>query len=216
MKLSKIEIAILASTAVFFIVGGLFYPYMPEVMASHWNAHGQADGYMSRFWGVFLFPLMAVGLAFLLVLIPRLDPLKANVEKFKKTYHGFIAVFLVYFLYIYVLSLLLNLGMNLDMIQLLLPAMALFLYFLGVLLGRAKRNWFIGIRTPWTLISDSVWDKTHRLGGILFKIAAALTLLGLVLPDWTFYFFLVPVLLVTVFTIVYSYLVYRQELKAGH
>lgn len=76
--------------AVFYILALSLYSRMPDPMVSHWNAAGEADGYMSRFWGMFLLPFMVTGLALLLFFIPRIDPLKANIARFRSTYDWFI------------------------------------------------------------------------------------------------------------------------------
>lgn len=196
-----------------FVIAAYFYPQMPERMASHWNARGEVDGYMSRFWGLFLMPLLSLGLALLLVMIPRLDPLKANVAQFRKYFDRFVVLILLFMLYIYLLTILWNLGTRFNMVQLMAPAFAVLLYYSGVLIEKAKRNWFIGIRTPWTLSSDAVWDKTHRLGARLFKISGVLALLGAVFPDYAIVFVLVPVLVAALVTVVYSYVEYRREAR---
>lgn len=77
-----------------FIVSIYFYPQMPEKMASHWNVQGEVDGYMSKFWGLFLMPFVLIGIGLLFVAIPRIDPLKANIEKLRKYCDGFIICFL--------------------------------------------------------------------------------------------------------------------------
>jgi len=84
MGMRKSEIAISSIILVSFIISIYFYPHMPEKIASHWNAQGQVDGYISKFWGLFLIPFVLVGLALLFIAIPRIDPLKANIEKFIK------------------------------------------------------------------------------------------------------------------------------------
>jgi uncharacterized membrane protein len=208
MKLSRW--LMIGLVAVFYVLALSLYTRMPDPMVSHWNAAGEADGYMSRFWGMFLLPFMVTGLALLLFFIPRIDPLKANIARFRSTYDWFIAVFLVYMLYIYVITLLWNLGYSFDFTILLVPAMAALFFFIGVLLGRAKRNYFIGIRTPWTLSNDVVWDRTHQLGARLFKLAAVLILLGIFWPNLSIYFIMVPVIVVAVVTIVASYFFYRR------
>jgi len=167
MKIHKAVVAIVALVLVFFILAGMFYPLMPEVMASHWNAQGEADGTISRFWGSFLFPLVSLVITALLLAVPKIDPLKANIQKFKGYYYGFIIAFLVYFLYIYILTLAWNLGWKFDFSQMIIPAIGILMFIVGVLISKAKRNFFIGIRTPWTLSSDEVWNRTHRLGGTL-------------------------------------------------
>ena len=89
--------------------------------------------------------------------------------------------------------------------QLMMPALGILFYYCGVLIENAKRNWFIGIRTPWTLSSDSVWEKTHKIGGKLFKIAGIIALFGIFFPNYTFLFVLIPVVSVAIYTAAYSY-----------
>ncbi len=197
-----------------FAIAGYFYPQMPERMASHWNASGDVDGYMSKFWGLFLMPFISLGLSALLIMIPKIDPLKANIEKFKRYYYGFVSLLLIFLLYIYLLTILWNLGLRFNMVQLLAPALGVLFYFCGVLIGKAKRNWFIGIRTPWTLSNEKVWDKTHLIGGRLFKAAGLVALLGVFFPSYAILFVLIPVILVSLFTIVYSYFAYQKERAA--
>lgn len=208
MKLSRWLMFVLI--AAFFVLALALYGRMPEPMASHWNAVGDVDGYISRFWGVFLLPFTVVGLTLLLSVIPAIDPLRANIERFRETYDWFVVVFLGYMLYIYIMTLLWNLGVRFDFGLLLVPAMAGLFFFIGVLVERARRNYFIGIRTPWTLANEEVWNRTHKLGGTLFKASAVLILLGLFWPDLIIWFIMVPVFLAAIVSIVASYLFYRQ------
>jgi len=94
-----------------------------------------------------------------------------------------------------------------------IPAMAALFYYCGILVENAKRNWFIGIRTPWTLSNEKVWEKTHKLGGKLFKAAAIIILFGIVLKGYALLFILVPVIFVSFYLIVYSYVEYQKEVK---
>lgn len=213
MKVSKSEIAIIGIILIFFVVTGYFYPQMPERMASHWNAQGQADGYTSKFWGLFLTPFISVGLALLLILIPRIDPLKANVEKFKTYYYSFVILMVLFFFYLYLLTILWNLGIRFNMMQLLSPAIGVLFYFCGVLVEKAKRNFFIGIRTPWTLSNENVWNKTHLIGGKLFKASGVIAFLGAFFPDYAIFFILIPAMLVAFFTVIYSYWEYQREMR---
>jgi uncharacterized membrane protein len=86
-------------------------------------------------------------------------------------------------------------------------------YYVGVVCEHSKRNWFIGIRTPWTLSSDRVWEKTHKIGGRLFKAAGVVALIGVFFQRHAVWFILIPVLSVAVYTILYSYLEYQREEK---
>ena len=190
---------------------------MPEKMASHWNIKGEVDGYLSKFWGLFLMPLLSIGILLLYLIIPNIDPLKKNIEKFRKYFDGFIILLLLFLFYLYVLTIFWNLGLKFDIGQAIMPALAILFYYCGILLEKAKRNWFIGIRTPWTLSSDEVWDKTHKLGGKLFKIAGLFVLLGLFFKKYIFWFILVPIFTAVIYIIAYSYFEYQkvQNLKSG-
>jgi uncharacterized membrane protein len=210
MKLNKTFITMAALVVVFFILAGVFYPLMPEMMASHWNAKGDADGMMSRFWGLFLFPLTSLGITAILLAVPKIDPLKANIQKFKGYYYGFIIAFLAYFLYIYILTLVWNLGWKFNFSLTVVPAIGIFMIIVGMLVSKAKRNFFIGIRTPWTLSSDEVWDRTHRLGGRLFKMAGIIIILLSIVPEIAIYVLLGLILSIVIWLVVYSYTLYRK------
>jgi uncharacterized membrane protein len=194
-----------------FAVAIAAYPVMPDPMATHWGLSGEADGYLPRIWGLFLVPLISAALALLLLLIPRIDPLKENIERFRETYEQFIAILLLFLLYVSLLVIAWNTGVRFDIAQVLSPAFGVLFYASGILIGKAKRNWFIGIRTPWTLSSDRVWDKTHAIGGKLFRLAGVLALIGIILPGIAFFLILGPILIVTGYLVVYSYLEYRKD-----
>ncbi|MBC7261959.1 MAG: SdpI family protein, partial [Chloroflexi bacterium] len=207
--MKAMRIAIVAIILLAFAAGISVYPRMPARMASHWNAQGEVDGYMTRFWGVFFLPFMLVGLALLLLLLPRIDPLRKNIAQFQAQYERFVVLALAFFLYVYLFTLAANLGWKVDIIRVLAPGMAILFYGVGVLVEHAKRNYFIGIRTPWTLASEEVWNRTHQAGGKWFKVAALFALGGVVWPQWGIWFIMVPVLLVALYTMVYSYLEYQ-------
>ena len=196
--------------------GLLIWNQLPEQMASHWNENDQVDGYMSRFWGVFLMPLMTLGLFLLFLVIPVIDPLKANIAQFRGIFNLFIVFIIGFMLYIHALTLLWSLGYtSFEMSKAMLPAMGLLFILVGYLMRQSKRNWFIGIRTPWTLSSDSVWDKTHQLGAILFVASGVLAFLGGFFGGMlAFWLFFVPLMASAIFLVVYSYVLYQRETKA--
>ena len=183
---------------------------MPELIASHWNGQGQVDSYMSKFWGLFLMPLISFGLLLLLLFVPKLDPLKANIKKFRKYYDFFILILILFLFYLYLLTVLWNLGIKFDMNLVFPPAFGTLFFYIGILTEKAKRNWFIGIRTPWTLSSDKVWEKTHKIGGKMFKTAGLLAIFGIFFNDYALYFSIIPVIFVAVYTVFYSYFEYKK------
>ncbi|MFH0956362.1 MAG: SdpI family protein, partial [Candidatus Aenigmatarchaeota archaeon] len=201
--------------ALSFALSVYFYPVLPESMASHWGIRGNVDGYMQKPLAAFLMPAMLAAMALLFFAIPRIDPLKANIDKFRGHYYGFIVVFCAFILLLHLQVLLWNVGIRINPASTMPLAMGVLFYYMGVMVENAKRNWFIGIRTPWTLSSDSVWDKTHRLGGRLFKVAGIIALFGVLFPAFAFYFVIVPVLSVVFYTIIYSYLEFKKEERIG-
>lgn len=211
MRKSEVIIAIILLVS--FVIGIFLYPEMPEKMASHWNAKGEVNGYMPKFWGLFLMPIISVAILSLLILIPKMDPLKKNIDKFRKYFDIFIVVIALFLFYLYILTLLWNLGKRFNMTLFLLPAFAVLFYCIGILTENAKQNWFIGIRTPWTLSNEKVWDKTHKLGGKLFKIVALITLVGAIVGKYTILFILIPIILVVIYLFVYSYFEYKKEIR---
>jgi uncharacterized membrane protein len=203
-------LAVLAIVIVSFAVAAYAYPQVPETIPSHWNAAGEVDGYMGRFWGLFLMPIILVPILLLFIAIPRIDPLRKNVDKFRNYFDGFIIIFAVFMLYIQLLVTAWAMGITFNMMVAMVPALALLFFYAGMMMEKSKRNWFIGIRTPWTLSDDRVWEKTHKLGGRMFKVAALISLIGLAAGDYAIWFLLVPILVAAFYPMVYSYFEYRK------
>ncbi len=190
-----------------------FYPQLPDPMPSHWNARGEVDGYMEKGVALFLIPAMTVFLFGLFLLIPKIDPLKKNIEKFRKYYDWFIFLIIAFLVYIYLMTIAWGLGYRFSMSAAVLPPVAAILYFAGVLCENSKRNWFIGVRTPWTMSSDSVWEKTNRLAGKIFKVLAAVFVVMLLLPEDLFVPLIILVVLSALYPVAYSYFEYQKEIK---
>lgn len=212
-RLTTVIVLILIIGAI--IAGALLWNQLPDQMASHWNTNDQVNGYMSKFWGVFLMPLVTLGMLLLFLLIPNIDPLKANIAKFRGVFNLFITFIIAFMIYIHALTLLWNLGYTrLGIGKAMLPAMGLLFILIGYMLRKAKRNWFIGIRTPWTLSSDHVWDETHRIGSILFMASGVLAFIGSFFGGGVaFWMLMAPLIGSTIFLLVYSYVLYQQETK---
>jgi uncharacterized membrane protein len=211
--MEKSKLAVLAIIFISFAIGFWAYPQMPDMVASHWGSGGEVNDYMPKFWGVFLMPIVSLAMFFLFIFIPKIDPLKANVEKFKNYYNAFIVSIIFFLFYIYLLTIAWNLEYRFNMTYLMLPALSALFYASGVLIENTKRNWFIGIKTPWTVSNDVVWDKTHKLGGKFFKAAALLSLAGLLFGEMAIWFTILPVTFFSAYLIFYSYFEYQKETK---
>ncbi|MGE5072182.1 MAG: SdpI family protein [Anaerolineae bacterium] len=193
------------------------YNQLPVRVASHWGANDEVNGTMSRFWGAFFTPVLALAVLGLLLFVPNLDPMKANIAAFRPIFNAFIVAILVFLLYLHTLTILWNLGyQNFRMSTALLPGLGLIFIFAGLMMRQAKRNFFIGIRTPWTLSSDRVWAQTHRVGSALFIACGILALFCIFVPGPVAYIVLLgPLFAATIFLVVYSYWLYQQETR-GH
>jgi uncharacterized membrane protein len=209
---TKSEMFCLGIVILSFAIAVYLYPMMPDRVASHWNAQGQVDGYTDKFWGLFIMPLVSIALLLLFVAIPRIDPLKENIQKFRKTFDIFVILVLLFLLYLFSLTIIWNFGTKFNMIWALVPAFVGLFYYVGILVENAKRNWFIGIRTPWTIMNENVWNRTHKLGGKLFKISALIAVLGMLFEDYALWFVLVPIIAVSAYLFVYSYFEFQKEM----
>jgi uncharacterized membrane protein len=216
MNIKTTSIIVLTLIAIALVAGLALWNQLPDQMASHWNSNDQVDGYISRFWGVFLMPLITLGMFVLFLVVPGIDPLKANIAQFREAFNVFIALMVAFMLYVHGLTLVWSLGyQDFKMSAAMLPFMGILFIAIGYLLRQAKRNFFIGIRTPWTLSSDSVWDKTHQLGSILFMVSGAFAILGGFFGGMTaFWLMFVPLIGSSLFLVIYSYVLYRGEMKS--
>lgn len=194
------------------IASVVVYPGLPERVPTHWNLSGEIDGWSSRFWGVWMIPLMMAVIWLIMRLVPHIDPRRANYEKFSGMYEALIIVTLAFMLGLHVLLLTAATGRVVAMGRIVMAGIGAFFVVIGVLLPRVHSNWFVGIRTPWTLSSDLSWERTHRLGGALFILVGALTLLSaVVVPRSSVFVLIVGGILVVPFLFVYSYWVWKED-----
>jgi len=223
----KSEWFLIIMVVVFFATGAWFYPQLPAQVASHWNAAGQVNGSMSRALGAFLLPIIFIILATLLFAIPRIDPRRENIAKFRRYYDWFVAAFAVFFYYIYLLTLLWNLGGGsgasggvgsgvapFNLSAAIIPPLAGLIYIIGMILPHTEPNWFIGIRTPWTISNDAVWHKTHQAGGWAFRASGVIALAGIFFaPAVAIWFLVAPLIVSAVGLVIYSYVLYERGRK---
>ena len=209
--MNNIKKAILLAIGLIIAVGAYLYPSMPETMASHWGSNGQVNGYMPKFWALFLLPMITLAISGLFTVLPIIDPLKSNYKKFAQYYDRFLAVFVGFMIYIHALTILFNKGIEFNMNAALIPALAALFYIIGTVLENTKQNWFIGIRTPWTLSSEKVWEKTNKLGAKIFKIIALLSLVLVFMGDFGFMILIGSIIIPSFYLILYSYLEYKKE-----
>lgn len=196
-----------------FITGAYFYAQMPDKMASHWGMSGEVDGYMDKPVALFFMPVLSLFMLGLFSVLPSLDPMKKNYKAFEKEYDGMVLVMVAFLYYLYLLTIAYNMGMNIDLMKYLAPAFGAMFIYLGVVLKKAKQNWFVGIKTPWTLSSEKVWDKTHSICAKLFMAAGVVAMLGAIF-DGLFIASVALLVAIAVFSFAYSYIEFEREKKA--
>ena len=188
------------------------YSRLPERTPVHWDLHGEVTRYGSRAEGAFFAPSFMLLIWLLLRFLPRIDPRRANYEKFADTYDLLINSVVALFLVMHVALIGTALGWPVSMTRLGPALIGLQFVILGNALPRARPNWWFGIRTPWTLSNDRVWTRTHRVGGYLLAAAGVVLLLAAVHPaQWIFALGLVAVIAAGFGSLVYSYFAWKQE-----
>lgn len=190
----------------------LIYPHLPERVPSHWNIRGEVDAYSSRFFGAFFAPLMSIGLYLLLLVVPLLDPKRESYARFATAYRILRWGLVLFMSAIYAATILYTIGHRIDVGAVVKALTGALFAVIGIAMKEFKHNYFVGIRTPWTLASEEVWEQTHRLGakvwiaGGLFCLATAPAPGGL---GMALYFAAIAAMVVI--PIAYSYLLFRRQ-----
>src|SRR5580704_1521581 len=208
----RTELVQLSPIAAMFLTGALCWSHASDRIPVHWNWRGEVDRYGGKFEGLLLLPLISLGLYFLLLVLPLFDPGKANYPTFAGAYNLIRLTITLFLSAIYAVGVLVSLGYHIDMNTVIGLAMGVLFIVLGNVMGKIRPNWFVGVRTPWTLSSKLSWTKTHRLAGWLFIVMGLLAIAWAVLQTaWMFIVMMGAFGVSGVSLFVYSYLVYRKD-----
>ncbi len=200
-------IAVVATLAV--------YPRLPELVPTHWNVNGEVDDWSSRLWGAWTIPLVMAAMLLAFRAFPLIDPRRENYPKFAGAYEGILIIVLLFMLALHVSLLATMLGRPVAVMRLLPVGIGLLLIGIGALLPKARSNWFLGIRTPWTLSNDRVWERTHKFGGaVMMATGVLIAASALLVPLWTHRVMAAAIAAMAIILIAYSYFAWRQEV--GH
>lgn len=198
--------------ALMVLISIIAYPEMPAQMATHWNGSGDVNGTMPRLLGLSILPIIALFTLGLFLVLPRIDP-RDNFDAFRFAYDALALTTVALFGYVHVLVVLVNAGYTINIIQAISPAIGAIYVVAGFVTVRADQNWFVGVRTPWTLESETVWDKTNTIVGRLFEIGGIVTALGFFFPTYAIALILIPALVVALVSFGYSWWAYQ---RIGH
>lgn len=212
MKTKTADILSLLALAAAVLVAIVMYPSLPDQIPTHWNVAGEVDDYTAKPWGVVILPL-AAGCSWLLFkIIPLISPKGFRTDEFQGVVNVFQVAMVVLLSLIAVLVLLAAADI-VDLVAGFVPiGVGLLFIIIGNYLGKVRKNFFIGIRTPWTLASDEVWARTHWLGARVFMVCGALLIaVGFLEEVPTVTMVVVGVILIVALVpVVYSYLLYRR------
>jgi uncharacterized membrane protein len=205
------ELVQLLPIAAMFLVAALCWSHASDRIPVHWNLRGEVDRYGGKFEGLLL-PLVSLALYLLLLVLPLFDPGKANYRSFAGAYNLIRLTITLFLSAIYAVGVLVSLGYHVDMTTVVGLAMGVLFIVLGNVMGKIRPNWFVGVRTPWTLSSKLSWTKTHRLAGWLFIAMGLLAVAWAILQSaWMFGVMITVDIACGISLVVYSYLVYRKD-----
>lgn len=194
-----------------FVIGVIFYQKLPDIMPTHWNFAGEADGFGSKETFVWLFPGIAVGMLILFWVLPKLNPRKEKYNKFALAWEVMQAVIIGYFAYMYFVSIYAAMVPDVNISVFVLVGIGVMFLIMGNYMGKVRQNYFVGIKTPWTIDNEDVWNKTHRFGGWCFVIAALIFIFQ-GLTGWvSIWLFGLAVIIAALVPIVYSYVIYPKK-----
>jgi uncharacterized membrane protein len=191
---------------------------LPARVPTHWNAAGEVDASVPR-EDALPYLLLPPGVMALLVLLiwvlPRISPKQFEVDRFRNVFNYVMALVVILFAYIHLVILWGSLDQGMSLIQWLLSGMFLFFALIGNVMGQIRRNFWMGVRTPWTLASETVWNETHRLAAwlwVAFGLIGFVAILANVNPVWCIGGLLIFMVGVPV---VYSLVLYKRLEKQG-
>jgi len=193
-----------------FILIVIYWSELPDNIPMHWNVDGEIDRYSDSKWGIIVLPVVSLVTFLMFFLVPKIDP-KGNFSQFINTYWMIINILMLFFLLLFMLILYVSLGYQFNQSMFIHNALYVLFMLLGNYFGKIRANYFIGIRTPWTLENEEVWRKTHRMAGVLWVVSSLLMLtINFVYPDYSFRLLIPYLLLIVLIPTIYSYMVFRK------
>jgi uncharacterized membrane protein len=189
------------------------WPHLPaDHIATHFGPDGQANGWSPRQTVVLMMPLMGLGVSLLLAVLPKISPKRADLTRSAEAYGVIWTLIMAILALVHALILFKGMGWTIDPTQPIHAAMGLMLLVMGNYLPKTRYNYFLGIRTPWTLADERVWDRTHRFAGPLFMLGGIVQLVSIWLAPLPLRMSLtLPCVLIPAFAAVFqSYLVAKK------
>jgi len=201
----------LVAIAAMFLTALVVWNRVPNELPIHWNLAGEIDRYGNKFEGLLLFPLIVLGGYLLILFLPKIDPKRKELGN--PILLSFIRLIIVSTLVVMYFAMIANaLGYEVSIPKIISLSMGLLFILMGNVMPKVQSNWFLGIRTPWTLQSEHSWFMTHRLAGWIMTTGGLLLVVSsfFMKPQWLGGLVLALVMS-TLLLIPYSYLMWKQS-----
>ena len=190
----------------------VFFERLPDKIPMHWNTAGEVDRVSDKLPGAFILPGITLAIPLMMTLLPKIDPKRRNYSAFKTAYYWLHLCFAVVFGCISIYVLLVSLGYNVVRVDTAIKFLiGVMITVFGNLMPKLKHNYFVGIKTPWTLANENVWFETHRLAGRLWFAAGLIMILLSFIPgQLTAVLYLACAVFSGAIPMVYSYVRYKK------
>ena len=208
-------LAVIAAT---FVISAIAFPNLPARVPIHWNIRGEVDGYGTPTIAAVMMPAIMTALFLLFCALPWLSPKQFELDSFQGVYWFLTFIILAFMTYVHCLVLWATFGHKIDVPRAILAGMLLLFGLMGNVLGKVRRNFWVGVRTPWTLANDRVWNDTHRLAARLFVAVgiAGVPLLFLPVPlELLFIIVMSLVMAAAIIPVTYSAVHYKKLQSQG-
>jgi len=212
LKFAKIaSLAAVVAAAGFSLWARTQLPDAP--IATHFDAAGHIDGYMPRDMALTFGPAFALVLVLIMLwVIPAIMPKKGSLERSSEAYGAVVVVLALFLGFVHFGLIARALHYPIDIPRWALAGIGLLFIVIGNYLPKTRYNYVMGIRSPWTLSSEEVWDRTHRLAGPLHVLLGLAVLAdAIVAPFPQAYIFMIgAAVAVTIICLIYAYIVAKR------
>jgi uncharacterized membrane protein len=199
-----------------FVVLAIVWDRLPAELPMHWNMRGEVDRIEAKGFSAWMLPIVGLGMYLLMLAIPWLDP-KRRIDPNQRSVRAFRLIVPLLMTGIFGITCLTWLGFPINTSSAMYLLISVLFLAMGNFMGAMKPNYFIGIRTPWTLESPENWRKTHRLGGKVWVFGSlTMILLWFLVPvEVYFWVFLAGILIMAIVPVGYSFYIYLKDKRAA-
>lgn len=186
----------------------------PDQIPTHFGIDGQPDDYSGKAFGLFLLPGINLLMYFLFLVLPKIDPSGKNYQLFSDKFKSIRIVLHVFFTFLFFIIAFYSLGYHFNLSVIIIYSVLVLILFMGNYMRSVRHNYFIGVRTPWTLTNEVIWTKTHRLTSKVWVFSSLIAMVIVpFVPDPEAVF--IPFLsIIVIIPIVYSYILFKKTQKS--